>query len=235
MSLYARREPTANPKAHPNGVQFVSVESPCDGLEARGSPKWGLFFAKNASISVNTTGKATVSGDFRPHFGVYRGARVVLRVHNSARGERPSATEKIMNELATFFQEPSETLGVFYPKHYVIATFPSFEMAGKASHALRSEGFYQSLAVPGTDALEFFEDLRAQHGLWGEVMTEFSRFIDTEATLMDKDIQRARRGAGFVAVHSQNELETKRVRDIIEPFEPISVHWYLPTGIQSMV
>jgi len=140
-----------------------------------------------------------------------------------------------MNELAMFFQEPTEAMGVFYPEHYVIATFASFEIAQKANHALRSQGFYQSMAVPGAEALEFFEELQARHGLWGEVMAEFSRFIDTEATLMDKDIQRARDGAGFLAAHGTNESEAARISTIIEPFAPLTAHWYLRSGIQALV
>jgi hypothetical protein len=141
------------------------------------------------------------------------------------------------NPLAGFFKEPETSMGVFYPTHYIIATFPSFEVAKQAKLALRSNGFSEDevLPVSSAEALDFFRQFQDHAGIWGHLMTELSRFIDTEATKADKDIERAKHGAGFLVVHSPTEKESKRVQEIVAPLSPIAMHWYLPGGIQSLV
>lgn len=146
-------------------------------------------------------------------------------------------TESHEPELSTFFKESDRCLGVFYPKHYILATFPSFAAAKQASLALRKAGFGEDeiLAVPGSEALRFFEAVHDQAGLWGGLMTEVSRFFNTEAAFVDEDVERARDGAGFLAVHSPTEHESILVREIVVPFAPIAMHWYLPGAIQSLI
>jgi len=141
------------------------------------------------------------------------------------------------NALSSFFEEPETSFGVFYPRHYILATFQSFEVTKQACFALRKAGFndHEALALSGGEALDFFEDFRDRAGIWGNLMREFSRFIDTEATLVDKDIRRAQKGAGFLVVHSPTEHEASCVRETLAPFAPIAMHWYLPSGIQSLV
>jgi len=142
-----------------------------------------------------------------------------------------------MSELATLFREPETSLGVFYPKHYVIATFPSFDAAKSANQALSHVGFdeTESRAVPGSDLLDYFDELHAQTGFLGDLMTEFSRLIGTEASFADKDVRQARRGAGFVAAHCATEAEAERIRDIILPYDPVAVQWYRAGAIRSLI
>ena len=61
-----------------------------------------------------------------------------------------------MSELATLFKEQETSLGVFYPKNYVIATFHSFDAAASANDTLRRAGLseHESRAVPGGELLD---------------------------------------------------------------------------------
>jgi hypothetical protein len=88
-----------------------------------------------------------------------------------------------MSELGTLIKAPETSLGVFYPKDYVIATFRSYENAASANDALRRAGFTEdeSRAAPGSDLLNYFEELHEHSGVWGILMTELSRLIGTEA------------------------------------------------------
>jgi hypothetical protein len=142
-----------------------------------------------------------------------------------------------MTTLTSFFKESDSSLGVFYPKHYIIATFPTFEAAKQAGHALRCIGFAEDeiLAIPGAEVLQFFEEFRANCGLWAGVMTVLSRAFGTEQTFADVDVQRAQAGAGFLAIYSPNEAQVFRIRTLVEPFEPKAMHWYFSGGVESLI
>ena len=142
-----------------------------------------------------------------------------------------------MSELGALFKTPDTSMGVFYPTNYVIATFRSFEAAASANEALRRAGFTEddSRAVPGSDLLDYFDEIHEHSGVWGSLMTELSRLIGTEAAFEDKDARQARHGAGFVAAHCSTEVEAERIRKIVQPFEPLSKQWYWSGAIRSLI
>jgi len=72
-------------------------------------------------------------------------------------------------------------------------------------------------------------------GLWGTLMTEASRFIDTEARLLDRDVGQVRLGAGFLAVYAPLESGADHICEIVRPFAPLSMNWYLPAGVRSLI
>ena len=142
-----------------------------------------------------------------------------------------------MTTLTNFFKESDSKLGVFYPKHYIIATFPTFEITTQAAQALRKVGFSDEevLAIPGPEILKYFEEFRANSGMWAGVMTMLSRGFGTEQIFADNDAHRAQGGAAFLAVHSPDEAQTNRVKAVLAPFEPRAMHWYEIGCIQSLI
>jgi hypothetical protein len=142
-----------------------------------------------------------------------------------------------MTTLTNFFKESDSTLGVFYPKHYIIAAFPTFAKTEEAAHALGRAGFGadEVLAIPGSEILKFFEEFRANSGLWAGVMAVLSRAFGTEQVFADDAVERAHAGAGFLAVYSPGEAETGRIRALLEPFQPRAMHWYQSGGIQCLI
>jgi len=142
-----------------------------------------------------------------------------------------------MTSLTNFFKETDSKLGVFYPTHYIIATFRTFDQTKLAAQALRTAGFsdQEVLAIPGSEILSYFEEFRANSGVWASVMTMLSRAFGTEQVFADTDVERARAGAGFLAVYSPDEAVTARVKAILDPFEPRAMHWYEAGAIQSLI
>ena len=142
-----------------------------------------------------------------------------------------------MSDFSTFFKESDSSLGVFYPKHYIIATFPYYSVAKEAYQALRNTGMREDevMLATGWEVLEFFKHFREDAGLWGIVMRPISRFFGTEAAYADQDIEQAREGSGFLAVHSHTEEQTKFVMKQVRPFAPSSAEWYLTGGIRRLV
>ncbi len=143
-----------------------------------------------------------------------------------------------MSDLSTFFKEPDTSLvGTFYPKHYIIAKFSKYSAAKDAYQSLRNAGYSEdeAIAATGQEVLAFFKHFREDAGLWGIVMRPLSRLLLTEATFADHDIDDANRVSGFVAVHSLTDQETKKIVEIMSPFAPSSMEWYLAGGIRSLV
>jgi hypothetical protein len=142
-----------------------------------------------------------------------------------------------MSTLTKFFKESDSTLGVFYPKHYIIATFPTFDKTKEAAQALRKSGFSEDevLAIRGDQILKYFEEFHSNAGLWSGVMTMLSRAFGTEQLFADEDVVRARAGAGFLAVYSPEASQGAQIRELLKPFEPGAMHWYEAGGIQCLV
>ena len=142
-----------------------------------------------------------------------------------------------MTTLTNFFKKTDSSLGVFYPKHYIIATFPTFDKTKQAASALRRSGFSESevLAVRGDQILRFFEEFHEHAGLWSGVMTMLSRAFGTEQLFVDDDVENARAGAGFLAVYSPEASEASHIRALLEKFDPRAMHWYEAGGIQSLI
>jgi len=160
------------------------------------------------------------------------------RMDNKARAGDPGSDESGSGaDLFDFFKGAKTSLGVFYPWLYVIATFPSFELAKAAGGRLRQAGLgaNEVLAVTGEEMLRFFDQLRSETSLFGVLMEGLSRVIATEAAFVEADIRRAREGAGFLAVYHPDEADTQRLRELLAPLEPTSMHWYRRGSIESLI
>ena len=142
-----------------------------------------------------------------------------------------------MSELTKLFPERETRLGIFYPTDYIVAVFKSFNDAKSAHDALRHAGFAddETRAVPGSDVLDYFDELSQETGVWGWLMTELSRVIDTEAHFLDADIRAAKRGAGFLVVHCLTEPDSARIRELVAPSRPIAMQWYTAGAVQSLI
>jgi len=140
------------------------------------------------------------------------------------------------SELYRFFHGYRTKLGVFYPTHYIFAAFSSFQVAKNATSKLEEVGFSRDefVAVTAAETLRFFDEMRADVGVWGELMTTLSRFFGTEEVFADIDIAKSHEGAGFLAVYCPQEEEAESVRDLLEPFGPLSMQLYLPGGVRSL-
>jgi len=142
-----------------------------------------------------------------------------------------------MTTLTNFFKHSDSTLGVFYPTHYIIATFPEFAKAKEAEQALRCLGFGDDelLALQGSEILQYFAEFRADSGMWADAMKMFSRGFGTEQLLVDADLCEARKGAGFLAIYSPSQAVTTSVQSTLKRFDPIAMHWYHTAAVESLI
>lgn len=141
-----------------------------------------------------------------------------------------------MSKLAEFFKGEDTKFGVFYPTHCLLAVFPNWRKAMEAYQQLRSVGFNDEevTAVPGEDAVEFADEYLKKHGLWTVLMTQLSRFFDTEATYADHDLALAKKGAGFIAIHCPTNDAMKSAWRHLRPLQPVVARYYRADGVEHL-
>ena len=141
-----------------------------------------------------------------------------------------------MDRLLTFFKHSDSEFGIFYPKHYLLAAYPNLEDAERAVRQLRNAGWADDdvIAVSGEEVVRFQEDHLLAHGLWGLLMSQLSRFIDTEEPYADADLAAAKRGAAFLAVHCHTETIKDKAWKTLGPTHPIVARYYHAAGIEHM-
>lgn len=138
--------------------------------------------------------------------------------------------------LREFFHGEESSLGLFYPKHHIVAVFRSFQEADAAREVLRAHGLHSSevIAAPGFAVDEFLANMRRHRGLWSELALQISRLLDTEAGLVGRYVKWARRGAGFLAAYTPAEEQAEEVTALIRPLKPVTMHWFMPSFIRHL-
>jgi len=135
--------------------------------------------------------------------------------------------------LARFFKESATKLGIFYPNHYLVAVFRNMAAAGLAANKLRVAGF-ASDEVIATDGAEVLRLAQEETGLGSVLMQSLSRFFATEQVYTDHDVEHARHGAGFLAVHCPTELTKAEAWRLIQPEDPVDARYYGSDGIDHL-
>jgi len=138
-----------------------------------------------------------------------------------------------MSTLKEFFKEPDTQLGVFYPRHYLIAVFRDFKNARQAVAKIRLAGFAEdeAIAVAGADVLELTKE---ESGPGSFLMQAVSRFFATEQVSHDSDIHLAEGGAAFVAVHCLEAKTKNQAWKAIESEGPLAARYYASDGIEHL-
>lgn len=138
-----------------------------------------------------------------------------------------------MSLLTGFFKESDTQLGVFYPKHYLIAVFRDSRAAQQAVKELWAAGFAEdeATAVAGQEFMDLADE---ETGPGNFVMQALSRFFATEQKSHDADLERAQHGAGFVAVHCLTEESKQQAWTMLQPHGPLAARYYSAAGIEHL-
>ena len=138
-----------------------------------------------------------------------------------------------MNELSKLFKDSVTQLGLFYPKHYLIAVFRDLEAAQKVCQGLWDAGFAEedAFALSGQALIDLEKD---ETGLGTLLMQELSRFFATEQVTTDQDLEKARHGAAFVAAYCPHDRAKEAARKVVEAGAPLAARYYGGDGIEHL-
>lgn len=143
-----------------------------------------------------------------------------------------------MSKLAKFFHGSETQFGIFYPRGYLVAIFPDFHAAEKAEKEVRHSGVPESevIAVPGQDVVDWTEENLVKKGLWATLMRELSRLFATEEIYNRNDLEHAKRGAAFLAVHCPTDAQKDTAWNIIKRASmPLAARHYTFTGVDHLL
>jgi hypothetical protein len=138
-----------------------------------------------------------------------------------------------MSLLTGFFKESDTQLGVFYPKHYLIAVFRDSRAAQQAVRDLWGAGFPKDEAI-SVAGQEFLDLAKEETGPGNFVMQALSRFFATEQKTHDSDLERAQHGAGFVGVHCLTDESKLAAWTMLQPAGPLAARYYGAAGIEHL-
>jgi hypothetical protein len=141
-----------------------------------------------------------------------------------------------MSVLAEFFRGAGTQLGIFAPRHYLIALFPDFAAARKAERHLLDAGFPDNevIAVPGEDVVLLMKEHASHSSVGTLVMQGLSRMFETEEVYADHDLKLASGGAGFLALHAPSQSRKREAWRLIEPDSPIVARYYSLAGVEHL-
>lgn len=141
-----------------------------------------------------------------------------------------------MSALLTFFKHSESTFGIFYPTHYLVAAYPNLEDAQRAMRLLKNVGWADDdvIAVPGEEVVRYQEEHLAVRGLWGLLMAQLSRIIDTEQPYADSDLEAAKRGVAFLAVHCHTQTIKAEAWRVLVATNPLVARYYDASGVELL-
>ena len=136
-----------------------------------------------------------------------------------------------------FHGSDDASFGIFYPKKHVVAVFPRLETAELGCQALFASGFriWEVIAVPGEQVEKFLNEMKQNRTVWDGLLVELSRALDTEACLVDRYADWARKGSAFLIAFSATEEDAEAVAEILKPLAPSAMHWFAAGYIQHLL
>jgi hypothetical protein len=142
-----------------------------------------------------------------------------------------------MSKLAQFFKGSDSHFGIFEPRNHIIALYPDLQSAENAEKLVHYGGVTadDAISVPGEDVVRFAEEHVLRHGLWGVMMKKISDFFATEEVYAERDLEMARQGAGFVAVHCPTDAIKRSVWRTLQPTGPLVARFYGVGGVEHLV
>jgi hypothetical protein len=143
-----------------------------------------------------------------------------------------------MTNAASFFKhEAEESFGVFYPTDYLIAFFPSHEVAEQARNTLMECGYKsdQILVIAGPEFEALYEKTKESASAWSRLTSQISRMIGSEEMYLDADRKHAQSGAGFLAVYCPTQEEGQRILHLLKPLEPLSMRRYTSLAVDRII
>ena len=200
-----------------------------------------LELAEQASATLRNAGLAAEINEIK------RGIAAALdkaqanpALRRLARLPRPSGGASLPETaegLEQFFHGTDVTFGIFYPKKHIVGVFHAFEQAQAGLRALEAAGLreWETIAIPGKEVVRFLERLHANHALWSTLMTDLSRALDTEASLVDSYTRWAQHGAGFVVAYAPSKEDAEEICELLRPSVPVAVDWFMPTYIRRLL
>lgn len=135
-----------------------------------------------------------------------------------------------------FFKQSDAAFGTFYPKHYIVAGYPSFEAAHAAENAFAASGIAAD-DVRAASGDFVVNQLEAHHEAnWPErTEAQAANFAGTEAGYLEYDAELARHGGAFLFLFAPDDRSVDHARKVFAQYRPNYARRYLRVAIEPII
>lgn len=141
-----------------------------------------------------------------------------------------------MKRRWAFFKEADTSFGLFYPRHYVVAGFDTYERAREVEQQFVEAGFARDDVAAATGPF-VTRRLESQRGIpWlKRAQAHIASAIGTEAGYIEDDLKLAQRGGAFLFAYVPDAAAGERARLLLRRSHPVYARRYHALGIERLV
>ncbi|HLI17458.1 MAG TPA: hypothetical protein VKV22_04205 [Rhodanobacteraceae bacterium] len=141
-----------------------------------------------------------------------------------------------MDQQWDFFKKGETSLGVFYPLHYIVAGYDTFEDAQAAETAFRDSGVAAEdvRAAPGSFVAGQLET-RPDRNLLDKIENAVVKHVGTEKAYTTEDKMHAQDGGAFLFVFAPNDDDAANAKQVFTRHPPVFARRYLRVAIEQIV
>lgn len=135
-----------------------------------------------------------------------------------------------------FFKQGDTSFGTFYPKHYIVAGYPSLRDAEAAEHAFTESGVAADdvRATTGDFVINQLE-AHAEATLPRRGEARLAEFAGIEADMLKIDAELARQGGAFLFVFAPHDSHAAHARQVFARYRPTFARRYLQVAIEHII
>ncbi len=135
-----------------------------------------------------------------------------------------------------FFKQGDTSFGTFYPKHYIVAGYPSLRDAEAAEHAFTESGVSSDDVRATTgDFVGTQLEAHAEANLLQRAEAHLAEFAGTEADILKNDAELARKGGAFLFVFAPRDSHADHARKVFAQYRPTFARRYLQIAIEHII
>jgi len=141
-----------------------------------------------------------------------------------------------MEQQWDFFKTYETSMGVFYPLHYIIAGYDSFDEAQAAEAAFRESGVATEdvRAATGEFVAKQLET-RSDRNLLDKIEDAVVKHIGTEEAWVTEDKMHVDDGGAFLFVYAPEDQDVANAKTVFATNPPVFARRYLRIAIEQIV
>lgn len=141
-----------------------------------------------------------------------------------------------MDQQWDFFKKSETSLGVFYPLHYIVAGYDTYEDAKAAEAAFRDSGIAaEDVRAAMGDFVAAQLETRTDRNLLDQLKNKLVNFVGTEKGYITEDKNHARDGGAFLFVFAPDDESAAHAKSVFAEHPPVFARRYLRIAIEQIV
>lgn len=135
-----------------------------------------------------------------------------------------------------FFRQSDTSFGTFYPKHYIVAGYPSFGEAQAAEDAFTASGVdAEDVRAASGDFVVNQLEAHQDANILERAKEQVAETVGTETGYLKDDAELAHNGGAFLFVYAPDDDHLQHARSVFEQHRPKYARRYLQIAIERLI